>query len=75
MEILQLRKVSEGVRPPTVPRVEERDSFLEQIRTKVRACNFFFFLFFTIAACFFQLKVVLHLKKKKKTFGSFSLST
>ncbi|KAI9115872.1 hypothetical protein K1719_012802 [Acacia pycnantha] len=30
----KLRKVSEGVRPPKVPKVEEKDSFLEQIRTK-----------------------------------------
>ncbi|KAK4268492.1 hypothetical protein QN277_025144 [Acacia crassicarpa] len=34
LDKIKLRKVSEGVRPPTVPRVEERDSFLEQIRTK-----------------------------------------
>ncbi|XP_054784553.1 protein SCAR2-like isoform X2 [Prosopis cineraria] len=30
----KLRKVAERVRPPIAPKVEERDSFLEQIRTK-----------------------------------------
>jgi hypothetical protein len=43
---LQLRKVAERVRPQLGPKVEERDSLLEQIRTKVPSCIFFFIYFF-----------------------------
>lgn len=34
---LQLRKVSDRILPEIVPKVDERDSLLAQIRTKVEA--------------------------------------
>lgn len=34
---LQLRKITERVRPQIGPKADERGSLLEQIRTKVRA--------------------------------------
>lgn len=47
LNILQLRKVAERVRPRNGPMVDERDSLLEQIRTKVRFDLFIYlFIFF-----------------------------
>ncbi|XP_040866851.1 protein SCAR2 isoform X1 [Glycine max] len=44
----KLRKVTERVMPQIAPKVDERDSLLEQIRTKVSACNFMLIIPFCI---------------------------
>lgn len=41
---MQLRKASDRVRPQIAPKVDERDSLLEQIRSKVRASKFYLVL-------------------------------
>ena len=45
LNLLQLRKVAERVRPQIEPKVDERDSLLEQIRTKVRFGGWLMYIF------------------------------
>lgn len=65
---LQLRRVTERVMPELAPKVDERDSLLEQIRTKVRVCNSFLYADGTL----FIFKAFLYLKL---LFGTPSPST
>jgi hypothetical protein len=44
----KLRRATERVMPQIEPKVDERDSWLEQIRTKVQTCNLFLYTDFTL---------------------------
>ena len=55
--LLQLRKVTERVRPQTGPKVDERDSLLEQIRAKVKP-NPIFLLSTSLLYLFVVLKLL-----------------
>lgn len=54
--------------PQIEPKVDERDSWLEQIRTKVWTCNLFLYTYFSLIV----FKGILY---SKLLFGSLSLST
>lgn len=44
VDILQLKRASERIQPQIEPKVDERDLFLQQIRTKVRPVSFLYLL-------------------------------